>query len=148
MRPWRRGSVLHIPDVKLTDPPAEPVVVQTHHCAFLNPFITRGSRPGLVLYDGAALARGLLIWQSDTDAFDRRIWFASAPAAGPMPDKPEDHASWVALWGTPALYRPMLDLFVVRTLDAERWPLDKFAGLRIPGADLEKLGLTRTAKKK
>jgi serine/threonine-protein kinase len=143
-----RGSVLHVPDVSSASPPAEPVVVQTHNCAFLNPFVTRGSRPGLVLYDGAALARGLLIWQSDSDAFDRRLWFASAPATGPLPDKPEDHASWPALWGMPALRHPTLDLFVLRTLDAERWPLDKFAGLKIPGANLERLGLNRTTTKK
>src|SRR5262249_39808225 len=143
-----RGSVLHVPDVQLADPPAEPVVVQTHHCAFLNPFLTRGSRPGLVLYDGVAMAQGLLIWQSDTDAFDRRLWFASAPASGPLPDKPEDRAAWVALWGTPAIRHPTLDLSVFRTLDADRWPLDKFAGLKIPGANLERLGLSRPSTTK
>jgi hypothetical protein len=143
-----RWSVVHIPEVRSAGPPDEPVIMQTRNCAFLNPFITRGSRPSLVLYDGAALARGLLIWQSDTDTFDRRLWFAAAPAEGPLPDKPEDRASWVALWGTPALRHPTLDLNIFRTLDAERWPLDKFANLKIPGANLEKLGLTRTSPNK
>jgi hypothetical protein len=137
-----RGSVLHLPDVKQTGPPIEPVVVQSRDCAFLNPFIARGIRPGLVRYDGEALARGLLLWQGDRDVFDRRLWFGAAPAAGPLPEKWEDHASWVALWGTPALRRAVLDLNLLRSFEGERWLPERLLGVRIPaGADLDKIGV-------
>ncbi len=112
-----RGAVLRLPDVKQAGSPAEPVVVQTHDCAFLNLFHRRGinasSHAGLVLYDGEALAHGLLVWQSENDAFDQRLWFAAAPASGPLPDRLVDHRSWVAVWGTPSLRRPQLYLPLV-----------------------------------
>src|SRR5262249_35949223 len=50
--------------------PARPAVVQTENCAFLNPFSARLARPGLLVYEGAALARGGLLWQSDNDLYD------------------------------------------------------------------------------
>ncbi len=114
-----RGCVLHLPEVKQTEPPAEPIILQTHDCAFLNLFIGRKDRAGLVRYEDDALARGLLVWQSDNDAFDRRLWYAAAPAAGPLPDKVEDHASWVALWGTPGLRHAQLNRRVFTILDTE-----------------------------
>lgn len=143
-----RGSVIHIPDVRTANPPAEPVVMQMHDCAFLNPFVGRNSRPALVSYDGEALASGLLVWQSDRDAFDARLWFASAAANWPRADKPEQHSSWPGRWGTPALHRPVLELLVHRTLTGERWALERFLGLKIPGANLEKLNLARKPAKK
>jgi hypothetical protein len=141
-----RVSAIHIPDVKPAGPPTEPVVVQTRNCAFLNLF-GRTSRPSFVLYDGEALAHGLLVWQGEADAFDRRLWFGAASGAAPLPDKPEDHASWVGLWGSPALVRTQLSLPLAKTLDADRWTLEGLAGLKIPGADLDKLGIRKSIKK-
>jgi hypothetical protein len=136
------GSVVHVPDVQSAAPPAEPVVVQTHGCAFFNLF-GRTSRPSLVLYDGEALARGLLIWQGDGDSFDRRLWFATASADAPLPDKIEDRASWVALWGPSGLSRSKYELPPIRSLDPKSWSLELLAKRKLPGADLEKLDLVR-----
>jgi len=88
-----RGAVLHLPDVKPSGPLEEPVIVQSHDCGFVNLFAGRTSRPSLVKYEGDALAHGLLIWQSENDAFDRRLWFGAVCKDKPLPDKPEDHAS-------------------------------------------------------
>jgi eukaryotic-like serine/threonine-protein kinase len=143
-----RGAVLRLPDVKQAGPLAEPVIVQSHDCGFVNLFgLTH--RPSLVKYEGEALAHGLLIWQSENDAFDRHLAFGAVCADKPLPHKPEDHASWVALWGSPGLRRAQLDLLVFRALDADRWPLDqKLAGWKAPGANLDKLGLSRKPKSK
>ncbi|HEY7315771.1 MAG TPA: serine/threonine-protein kinase [Gemmataceae bacterium] len=140
-----RASAIHLPDVKQPGPPAEPVVVQTRDCGFLNLF-GRTSRPSFVLYEGEALAQGLLVWQGEGDTFDRRLWFGAASAAAPLPDRPEDHASWIALWGSSAFQRAQINYPLAKTLDADRWALDGLAGVKIPGADLEKLGI-RKAKK-
>jgi serine/threonine protein kinase len=139
-----RGGVLHLPDVQQAGPPAEPVIVQSHDCGFINLFTGRAHRPSLVRYDGEALAHGLLIWQSENDGFDHRLWFGAICTAMPLPEKPETHASWVALWGSPGLRRAHLDLPLLLTLDAERWPIElRLAGRKVPGANLEKLDLSR-----
>lgn len=137
-----RGAVLYLPDVQHTEPPAEPVIVQSRDCGFVNLF-GRTHRPSLVRYMGEALAHGLLIWQSENDGFDHRLWFGAIDTATPLPQRPEDHASWLALWGSPGLRRARLDVYLFRTLDAERWPLERLAGWKVPGANLDKLGLSR-----
>ncbi len=142
-----REAVVFIPDFRSSRPLAEPVIVQTHDCSFLNLF-GRAVRASLMRCEGEALARGYVLWQSDRDAFDRRIWFSAAPAVGALPDRSEERSSWLALWGTPGMRRPVLDLNVVRTLDADRWSLDRLIGLKVPGADLEKLGIGAKPMKK
>jgi serine/threonine-protein kinase len=139
-----RGSVLRLEDVKHAGPPFEPAIVQTRDCGFVNLF-GRASRPSLLRYDGEALAHGLLVWQSERDSFDRRLWFAAAPAAGPLPAKAEEQASWSGLLGSPELVHAKLDQSVpVRhLLDRDRWTLERLAGWKAPGADLEKLDLAR-----
>jgi hypothetical protein len=139
-----RGSVLHLPDVKQEGPPGEPVILQSHDCGFINLFTSRAHRPSLVRYEGQALAHGVLIWQSDNDTFDRRIWFGAVCMANPLPDRPEDHTSWLSLWGSSGLRRSKLDVLLFRTLDSERWQLDqRLGGWKAPGANLDKLGLSR-----
>ena len=142
-----REAVIFVPDFRSPRPLAEPLIVQTHDSSFLNLF-GRTIRTSLMRCEGEALARGHVLWQSERDAFDRRIWFAAAPAVGPLPDRPEERSSWLALWGTPGLRRPVLDLNVVRTLDADRWSLDRLIGLKVPGADLERLGIGAKPMKK
>jgi serine/threonine protein kinase len=139
-----RGAVLHLPDVAQTGPPAEPVIVQSHDCGFVNLFAGRTSpRPSWVRYEGEALAHGLVVWQSENDAFDRRLWFGAVCTGLALPEKPEDHATWTALWGAPGLRRAQLDLQVYRYLVGERWSLERLAGWKAPGANLERIGLSR-----
>ncbi len=144
-----RAAVLHLPDVKEAGPLAEPVIMQSQDCGFVDLFSGRTHRPSLVRYEGEALAHGLLIWQSENDAFDRQLRFAAVCSNKPLPDKPEDHASWIALWGSPGLRCAHLDLAVYRSLDAERWYLERhLGGWKAPGANLDRLGLSRKPKSK
>jgi serine/threonine protein kinase len=134
-------AVVHAPDVKQAGPPAEPVIVQSHDCGFVNPFHTR--RPSLVRYDGQALAHGLLVWQSENDGFDGWLRFGAVPAKGPLPNKPEKHASWAGLWGSPNLRRARLDLVVSAILNGDSWLPGRLAAWKVPGVKLDKLGLAR-----
>ena len=89
----------------------------------------------------------LLVWQSEGDAYDRRLYFGAAPASAP-PAKPDPAEAWGRLWGTPGVRDPRrLDL--TRTLDGPRWPLERLALPRgvTQGADLDKLGLLKKAAK-
>jgi len=65
-------ALVYLHDLASASPPQEPVVIQSQDCAFLNPFITKNARPGLLHCEGRALGRGLLLWQSDGDLFDSR----------------------------------------------------------------------------
>jgi serine/threonine protein kinase len=144
-----RSACLYLPAVKLAGPPAEPVIVQSRDSGFYNLFPGRSHRPSLVRYEGTALAHGLLVWQSEKDAFDNRLWFGAVCTTAPVPDKPEDHASWLSLWGSPGLRHARLDLRLIRTLDADRWSLDqRLAGWKAPGANLDKLDLSRKPSSK
>lgn len=136
------GAVLHLADVQQTDALAEPVILHSHDCGFVNLF-GRIPRPSLVLYDGEALAHGLLLWQSENDTFDRRLWFAAACATTPLPKNADERASWIGLWGSPTFRQPKLDVLVPggRLLDADRWSLERLIGWKAPGANLENLRL-------
>jgi len=125
----------------------EPAVVQTRGCAFLNPFPGRPNRAGLLAYEGDALAHGLLVWQSEGDAYDRRLYFGAAPASA-LPAKPDPAEAWGRLWGTPGVRDPRW-LNLTRTLDGLCWPLERLTlpGGVTQGADLDKLGLLKKAAK-
>jgi serine/threonine protein kinase len=135
------GAVMHLPDVTAAGPPAEPVVLQTHDCGFVNLFANT-ARPALIRYEGEALAHGLLLWQSENDAFDRRLWFAAVGTTAPLPKIAQSRASWITLWGSAAM-RQAKDVTVnaVHHLDGDRWSLERLSGWKAPGANLEKLRL-------
>src|SRR5207244_3609198 len=102
-----RRAAVHVADVPAATTVLEPLVVQTNCCAFLNPFPLAANRAGVLSYDGLALARGVVLWQGEADAFDKRLQFRAAPA-GAVPDRPQPHAAWPALWGSPGDRRPQL----------------------------------------
>jgi serine/threonine protein kinase len=135
------GSMLYLPDVRQAGPPAEPVILHSHDCGFANLFGTT-PRPSFIKYEGEALAHGLLLWQSENDAFDRRLWYAAISATPPLPKNPQPRASWVSLWGSPNL-RQMKEFTVLapHRLKADRWPLERLIGWKAPGAPLDKLRL-------
>jgi len=146
--------------VKLDAPPylwpvvADPVLVQTKSCAFLNPFADKDAKDGkaaqaaLLEFSGEALRRGLICWQGEGNVYDRRLYaFAMPVAADGKPlrdDKPQATAVWERLWG-PADRTPIFDMPLKATLDLEKLPLEQLAlpatpSLKDkPGADLTKL---------
>jgi serine/threonine protein kinase len=140
------GAVLHLSDVAQTGPPAEPVVLHSRDCGFVNLFGLT-PRPSLIKYEGEALTHGLLLWQSENDAFDRRLWFAALRAAPPVPKNAQARSSWIALWGSPNM-RQSKDITVLppHHLEGDRWSLERLIGWKAPGANLDKLRLPDKAK--
>lgn len=150
--------------VKLTPPDffwpvvADPVLVQTKDCAFLNPFADKEGKAApaaLLAYTGVAAQRGLLCWQAEGNVYDKRLYaFAAAVGADgkPLrPEKPQAYATWERLWG-PAERKPVLDVPLKATLDLEKLALDQLAlpahpALKEkPGADLARLTAARKGK--
>jgi hypothetical protein len=134
--------------LRLGDPPnaaavviSDPVVVQTRDCAFLSPF--PNAKAGLLACEGAALSRGLLLWQSEHDAVDARVWYAVKRAEDKEPEKREVAGPWRRLWGS-GIRSPRPDLVALQGFGA-RWDLDRLAVRQPdpPGADVRALLLPK-----
>jgi hypothetical protein len=148
-----KGAVLLLGDAPSVARPLTPVVVQTKDCAFLDPLTDpKGAPPhraGLLLAAGGALERGLLVWQSEADAFDKRLWFRAA-ADGPPPEQAQPHALWARLWGPAGDAQPVLDVTPRGTFGLDRVQLDRLAlpapsrlSQKPPGADLVLVGIIK-----
>ncbi|HVS37622.1 MAG TPA: protein kinase [Gemmataceae bacterium] len=151
-----RRSVVHLDDaVRQTDaPPADPYMVRSRDCAYLNPFSDKSGPSGMLCFEKSALAHGLLIWQGSNDAFSKRMAFAAAPATA-LPDKEESRAAWTRLWGSYGDDHAAADVWLPKLFDAPPWPLDRLAlkppagssEKHAPGADLAQLGLLKRPTK-
>jgi serine/threonine protein kinase len=146
-----RGTVFELEDLGATELPAEPILVQTRECAFLNPFV-KPSKAGVFQLRGPALSRGQLLWQSDDDAFDARLHYGLASASA-IPDQIQPASQWLRWLGSPAVRRPFLDVAVRGNFDIKTWASDQLAlqrlpgaGDRRPGADLAALGMLKKPK--
>jgi hypothetical protein len=141
-----RRAVVRLGDAALAGVPAEPVFVQARECAYLNPFPGRPGRSGLVVWDGDALPRGLLLWRGEREGFDIRLHFAAA-ASTSIPDIREGYTPWKQLWGAAGAREPR-ELSPLTLFDTRRWQLERLI-LRMreaPGANLERLGITHRKK--
>jgi hypothetical protein len=119
---------------------AEPVVIQTRECAFLCPF--GAPRGGILVCEGESLSKGLLLWQAERDAIDRRFGFLAKQADAPA-EKAESSAGWRRLWGS-GVKSPRQDVSGMADFSPKRWDLERLAiGRDAAGADLEKLGIKR-----
>ncbi|HXG11044.1 MAG TPA: hypothetical protein VNK04_14895, partial [Gemmataceae bacterium] len=143
-------AVIHLADAPQFPGPAEPAIFQTRSCAFLNPFT--GSQPAVLLFEGDALTRGLLVWQGEGNAYDGRLSCYVLAKDAPVPE-PQPYSVWTRLWGAvgdrqaiPAL--PLKSRMEATTLA----PLDSLAltGLpsldRPPGANLTLLGIVKSSR--
>jgi serine/threonine protein kinase len=136
-----RGAIVRLSDAAFDGPPADPVVVTTRDCAFLNPFL--GQKAGLVVAEGTALSRGLLLWQGERDALDTRLHFMARAVDDPLPVRREGLAAWQRLWGSVGVKHPRPEVGFLTYFDPRRWALDRLI-LRMrdaPGADLDRLGI-------
>jgi serine/threonine-protein kinase len=130
---------------------ADPVLVQTKDCAFLNPYAENdgAAAPAVLLaYRDGSLQRGELCWQAVGNVYDQRL-HAYAAAAGAdgkpvRPDPPQAYAIWERIWGS-AERRPILDVPLKATLNLQKPALDRLAlpahpSLKAkPGADIARL---------
>lgn len=141
-----RGAVVRLVDGGSTELPREPAVVQTRACVFLNPFTKDDGRTplsaGLLRCEGAALMRGLLVWQSEDDVYDKRLFYAAAVTP---PSQPEPLSAWRGLWGSTNVTKAILDVDFRRPAELKLEHLDRLAlpsasrFSRRPGADLARL---------
>jgi serine/threonine-protein kinase len=137
-----KGATVRLDDAPAAGVVRDPVVLQTLHCAFLNPFMDRPNRAGLLLCEGDALARGLLVWQSDGDTYDRRLLFGAA-TAGALPARAEPFDAWARLWGSNGVRGPGHGVPLRANFDLKRWPLERLA---VPGGRGAEIGLLPLAK--
>jgi hypothetical protein len=137
-------AVLYLGDDPHAGVPTSPIYVQARDCAYLNPFPGKPARAGMLLYEGSALRRGLLLWQSERDTFHHRLHF-SAALDGKIPDKAEGLDRWKkSLWGSHALREtPKANLVLTRLFPARAWLLERLNLKRGRGADLELLGVVK-----
>ncbi len=121
-------SVVHLGDAAegTETPPAEPFVVRSRACAYLNPFPDKNGPAEMLVFEKSALAHGLLVWQGEGDAFGKRLTFAAA-SAWAMPDKDEGRAAWTRLWGSFGDRQPADDVKAAKPFDAAPWALDRLA---------------------
>jgi serine/threonine protein kinase len=145
-----RRAVLRLGDAPNAGLPSEPVVINARECAYLNPFPGKPSKAGLVVWEGDALARGLLLWQGEREGYDTRLHFAAADNSQAIPEAKDGLASWKTLWGSAGVRRPR-DL-TTRDLgglfEARRWVFERLILKRTnpPGANIERLGLVQKRK--
>jgi hypothetical protein len=136
---------------------ADPILVQTKDCAFLNPFADKDGKAAsavLMAYAGMAVQRGVLCWQAEGNVYDKRFHAYTAAAGNDnktvRPEKPQGHDAWQRLWG-PGEGKPILDVPLKATFDPEKLALDQLAmpapvPKEKPGADLAKLLAPRKPK--
>jgi hypothetical protein len=143
------GSVLHLADAPDRAGPVGPTVVRADRNLFLDPFHTQTAHAsGLLRFDGAALPRGLLLWQGQDNGFDVMRLHDYAVPTGKDPPR-QAFPVWARLWGPLGELRP-------RLLDLSRLPTEfrpRLTQLQLPpplrpgkdepplGADLEALGI-------
>ena len=113
-----RRSAIVLNGTRSTDVPIEPIMMRSKDCAFVNPFV--GSpKAGLLRSQSGALARGLLLWQSDGDALDKRLFYVAASTAA---ETPQAQSQWEKLWGSLSVQRLATNAaWPKQTLDADRW---------------------------
>ncbi len=120
-----RGAVARLGDSPSAGVVTEPVIVQSRDCAYLNPFPGKASHAGLLLVEGDALARGLLVWQGKREGFDKRLYFAAASVDTALPAVKEGPAPWARLWGSSGLAEARPELAWLKEFDTKRWQLER-----------------------
>jgi hypothetical protein len=131
----------------------DPILFQTRKCVFINPFLAAESKPaaaGMLLYDGNSLARGVVIWQSDGDVYDKRLQFRVAAFKAGVPVLPGEAApaAWTTLWGRLGNRQSNREVPFITNLDPQKMQLEYLAlpghpSLKdpYPGANLPRMGI-------
>lgn len=96
-----RGPLVRLKDGPDFVPPlSDPYLIQARANLFVTPFADGSSLAGLLLSEGQALCRGLLVWQGEANAFDKRLHYRTA-GIDKLPGKPQPAEVWVQTWGSP-----------------------------------------------
>jgi hypothetical protein len=139
-----RRAVIHLRDAGNFTSPIEPIAVKAMSSLFLAPFDGPSPRSAFFLFEKDALPHGLMVWQGTGNGYDAQIKCCATSGSS---------ATWPRLWGPFAERESYPDLSPAGSLDLEHPQLDRLAlsqAVRnkimgtIPGADLVKLGITKT----
>jgi serine/threonine-protein kinase len=145
-----RRAAVSLKDAPEAPAGVEPVVIQADDCLFLDPFGDTPSRGCVLVYEGEALARGLLLWQGTGNGYDgKRLRAYAASESDALPAR-QAHAAWLQLWGKAGERHPRLIEWPATAgwvINADRPQLER---LRLPpqvgtpvGADLTRLGILK-----
>jgi serine/threonine-protein kinase len=146
-----RQSAVHLERIASLETPEDPVLIVTRECAFVNPFVTKSTRMGMLTADATALDSGAMLWESQGDFYDQKLHFraATTPPAQPQTNGAD---AWLRLLGSNGITKPVLGSTLQRTFVSDKWfeqlellaiPNRPASGDRRPGADLKTLGAGR-----
>jgi hypothetical protein len=143
-----RGGAIVVKDAPKLPAGAEPIVIQADDNLFLDPF-EAPPKSAMLVYEGDALNRGVILWQGKGNGYDAKRLHAYAVAAADTTPARQEHRAWARLWGRAGEEQARLVRWPATgawTVNAERPQLDR---LRLPaqvglpvGADLARLGIT------
>lgn len=147
-----RKAALRVHDIPAGSAPLEPMPVVVRACVFVSPFADKTDKSGLLVMEDRALGHGLASWQADGNVYHKVLSFSlTTGSPGNETDLATDAAA--RLWGPEADRRgAVVDLPQARDFRMDKAPLERLAlpdSLRTkyrgvpPGADLDRLGLTK-----
>jgi hypothetical protein len=144
-----RGAVVALKDAAGVTAVADPILVEAEGNLFLDPFSEAPRQSGLLRFEGAALARGLLLWRGKGNGYDGRLQAYVAAEADAAPAK-QAHAVWGRLWGKVGEQQAALVEWPAKAAWAFAVDRPQLERLRLPpqvqaavGADLGRLGLLK-----
>ncbi len=150
-----KRAVVDLEDAGDVGLPLEPCIVAARGNMVWAPYSEPPTRPqpksGVLLCQGDALQRGLLLWYGEGNAYDQRLYFLAA-AADAFPARLQPMASWTMLWAFPddLIHIPekagaSFDLRMLSMADNLQTP-SNINRKPLPGADLIKLGIVKRPK--
>jgi hypothetical protein len=146
------GAVLRLANVPYLTVLPQPVSFMARNNAFLAPFADQPKAACMVRFDHDALFHGLLTWQGQGNAYDRRLRYFALSSERRLPETPQSHSTWARLWGPQGDAQQVLEVPRLRDFVAEQSvfaQLDRLAmpqspaGQAAPGADFSALRVTK-----
>ncbi len=143
-----RKSAVVLNNAPPGDFPVEPIFVWSRDCAFLKPFPSSFTS-GVLRSQDASLNRGLLVWRSEGDAFDKRLNYVAASSSvvlsAPPPEN-QPQVLWEKLWGSQGVRGLVMDSdWPKLTFESGSWgmKLDQFETppIKVPGMGTRTVGV-------
>lgn len=105
--------------------PDRPWLVSSRRCAFVDSFARPLRQTPLLFADLEALARGVLFWQAERDAYELARFATTVPTFIPGSRGPDVRRMWIDLWGSHHVVN------VIGPLPGDRDPVVKLVGEKL-----------------
>jgi hypothetical protein len=148
-----RRAVVDLREGSSWVPPVAPILVQAKSNVFLAAFGAVSPPSALLVFEGDALAHGLMVWQEVGSIYDKRIRDFAALEQTTVSPVAQPESLWTRLWGPAGERRPFVREWPsYRSFDLDNPKLERLAlpptirqqiKGRPPGADIEQLGLLK-----